>query len=126
MDDALQVYWNALERLKRGKPINVMPGGRITNDQVSLEAGRSRGSIKKSRPVFAKLISAIEDASKAKNKPSAETQEKYLRKRAEAENYKAQYKKSIAREISMLKQINELKQEIDKLRSDKIKSLPPN
>lgn len=126
MDDALQVYWDALERLKRGKPINVMPGGRITNDQVSLEAGRGRGSIKKSRPVFAKLISAIEEASKAKNKPSAETQEKYLRKRAEAENYKAQYKKSIAREISMLKQIYELKQEIDKLRSDKIKSLPHN
>ena len=126
MDDALQVYWDALERLKKGKPINVMPGGRITNDQVSLEAGRGRGSIKKSRPVFAKLISAIEEASKAKNKPSAETQEKYLRKRAEAENYKAQYKKSIAREISMLKQIYELKQEIDKLRSDKIKSLPHN
>jgi len=126
MDDALQVYWDALERLKRGKPINVMPGGRITNDQVSLEAGRGRGSIKKSRPVFAKLISAIEEASKAKNKPSAETQEKYLRKRAEAENYKAQYKKSIAREISMLKQIYELKQEIDKLRNDKVKSLPHN
>lgn len=126
MYDALQVYWDALERLKRGKPINVMPGGRITNDQVSLEAGRGRGSIKKSRPVFAELISAIEEASKAKNNPSAETQEKYLRKRAEAENYKAQYKKSIAREISMLKQIYELKQEIDKLRNDKVKSLPHN
>ena len=126
MNDALQVYWDALERLKRGKPINVMPGGRITNDQVSLEAGRGRGSIKKSRPVFARLISAIEEASKAKNNPSAETQEKYLRKRAEAENYKAQYKKSIAREISMLKQIYELKQEIDKLRNDKVKSLPHN
>ena len=126
MDDALQVYWDALERLKRSKPINVMPGGRITNDQVSLEAGRGRGSIKKSRPVFAELISAIEEASKAKNKPSAETQEKYLRKRAEAENYKAQYKKSIAREISMLKQIYELKLEIDKLRNDKVKSLPHN
>ncbi len=126
MDDALQVYWDALERLKRGKPINVMPGGRITNDQVSLEAGRGRGSIKKSRPVFAELISAIEEASKAKNKPPAETQEKYLRKRAEAENYKAQYKKSIAREISMLKQIYELKQEIDKLRNDKVKLLPHN
>ena len=126
MDDALQVYWDALERLKRGKPINVMPGGRITNDQVSLEAGRGRGSIKKSRPVFAELISSIEEASRVKNKPSAETQDKYLRKRAEAENYKAQYKKSIAREISMLKQIYELKQEIDKIRSDKVKSLPHN
>ena len=126
MNDALQVYWDALKRLKRGKPINVVPGGRITNDQVSLEAGRGRGSIKKSRPVFAELISAIEEASKAKNKPSAETQEKYLRKRAEAENYKSQYKKSIAREISMLKQIYELKQEIDKLRNDKVKPLPHN
>ena len=50
-------YFAALERLKvRKKPIN--------NDAVALEAGCGRGSIKKSRPAYAELITAIEAAAK--------------------------------------------------------------
>ena len=50
-------YFAALERLKvRKKPIN--------NDAVALEAGCCRGSIKKSRPAYAELITAIEAAAK--------------------------------------------------------------
>lgn len=48
-------YFEALQRLKdRGASIN--------NDAVALEAGSGRGSIKKSRPAYADLISAIESA----------------------------------------------------------------
>lgn len=48
-------YLKALERLKaRGEPIN--------NDAVAKEAGSGKGSIKKSRPVYAALIAAIEQA----------------------------------------------------------------
>ena len=36
-------YFDALERLKSGKPINVPKGTKITNDSVALEAGRKRG-----------------------------------------------------------------------------------
>lgn len=49
-------YFEALERLKvRGEPIN--------NDAVAKEAGSGKGSIKKSRPGYADLIAAIEQAS---------------------------------------------------------------
>lgn len=48
-------YFDALGRLKaRGEPIN--------NDAVAKEAGSGKGSIKKSRPCYADLISAIEQA----------------------------------------------------------------
>lgn len=48
-------YLEALARLKaRGVPIN--------NDAVAKEAGSGKGSIKKSRPGYAALIAAIEQA----------------------------------------------------------------
>ncbi|MEK6290834.1 MAG: hypothetical protein V4793_05485 [Paraburkholderia tropica] len=50
MSDAMTDYYAALERLKKRK------GARINNDTVAIEAGRKKGSIKKSRPLFAQLI----------------------------------------------------------------------
>jgi len=58
----LEIYFEALERLKDNRPINVPKGTKINNDTVSLEAGRKRGSIKKSREVFENLIKAINKA----------------------------------------------------------------
>jgi hypothetical protein len=55
---ALNEYYAALERLKANKPIILPKGSAINNDTVALEAGRKRGSIKKSR--YAALIEAIE------------------------------------------------------------------
>jgi hypothetical protein len=59
MSASIQVaqYFAALKRLKaRGVP--------ISNDAVALEAGKGRGSIKKSRPAHAKLIEEIDEAMK--------------------------------------------------------------
>lgn len=56
----LNDYYAALERLKANKPTIVAKGSAINNDTVALEAGRKRGSIKKSR--HAALIEAIEQA----------------------------------------------------------------
>ncbi|NNH38078.1 hypothetical protein [Acinetobacter terrae] len=55
---ALNEYYAALERLKANKPTTLPKGSAINNDTVALEAGRKRGSIKKSR--HAALIEAIE------------------------------------------------------------------
>lgn len=55
---ALKEYYAALERLKANKPTILAKGFAINNDTVALEAGRKRGSIKKSR--HAALIEAIE------------------------------------------------------------------
>lgn len=57
---ALNEYYAALERLKANKPTILPKGSAINNDTVALEAGRKRGSIKKSR--HAALIEAIEQA----------------------------------------------------------------
>ena len=55
---ALNEYYAALERLKANKPIVLPKGSAINNDTVALEAGRKRGSIKRSR--HAALVQAIE------------------------------------------------------------------
>ena len=60
---ALNEYYDALERLKVNKPIVLPKGSAINNDTVALEAGRKRGSIKKSRHTT--LIDAIEQAAQA-------------------------------------------------------------
>ena len=60
---ALNDYYAALERLKANKPIVLPKGSAINNDTVAMEAGRKRGSIKKSR--HAALIEAIELAAQA-------------------------------------------------------------
>lgn len=60
--NALDQYFMALERLIAGRPINISKGYKITNSSVALEAGRSKGSIKKSRVIFQALIDAIEVA----------------------------------------------------------------
>ena len=60
---ALNDYYAALERLKANKPIILPKGSAINNDTIAMEAGRKRGSIKKSR--HAGLIDAIEQAAQA-------------------------------------------------------------
>lgn len=60
---ALQEYYAALERLKANKPMVLPKGSAINNDTVALEAGRKRGSIKRSR--HAALVEAIEQAAQA-------------------------------------------------------------
>lgn len=57
---ALNEYYAALERLKANKPTILPKGSAINNDTVAIEAGRKRGSIKKSR--HAVLVEAIEQA----------------------------------------------------------------
>ena len=54
----LNEYYAALARLKANKPTVLAKDSAINNDTVALEAGRKRGSIKKSR--HAMLIEAIE------------------------------------------------------------------
>lgn len=51
-------YYAALERLKANRPTILPKDSAINNDTVALEAGRKRGSIKKSRHTA--LIEAIE------------------------------------------------------------------
>lgn len=120
---SLKEYWDALDNIKKGKPVNVPPGGRITNDQVSIEAGRSRGSIKKSRESYQELIAAIESAENDRQQFSNKDEEKYQRRRTEAERFKLLYQQAVAREISLAKENMDLKKELKLLKSNNVHAL---
>lgn len=105
MDESLKDYFDALDRIVSGKPNKVQTGTRITKDAVSLEAGRGRGSIKKSRPIFARLLDAIESASKSQIAPDTSLNAKLKDAKAEAKKYRSLWEAALAREISLMKQL---------------------
>ena len=117
MNDTLQEYFNALDRLKTNNPINVPKGSKINNDSVALEAGRKRGSIKKSREIFTELIVAINNASQESNAEYDKLELKIFKLKNSAENYKEMYEKAINRELMYLERINELEKLLKKKNS---------
>ena len=113
---ALNDYYAALERLKANKPIS-FPYRRaaINNDTVAMEAGRKRGSIKKSR--HAALIEAIERAaqtagqnilSPAQQIEQAKTKTKAVK--SDYEQLKEDYEKLLEKCNSLLLENFELRQ----------------
>lgn len=112
MSAKLQVdkYFASLERLKaRGEP--------ISNDAVSLEAGCGRGSIKKSRPAYAKLIAAIEEASQdqAKAKTAADP---VTGLRNDVESLTRRLDQALEREVALLHELYELRARVQQLTED--------
>jgi ABC-type transporter Mla subunit MlaD len=113
-------YFAALERLTKGHPTIVSRGVKITNDAVALEAGRGKGSIKKSRPVFADLIHAIDAAAREQARPANEQLESLNKAKAAADQYRRELDASIAREISLLHELYELKQKLFRLTGESV------
>src|SRR5690606_22470915 len=105
MPDILKDYFEALERLRNGKPVNVPKGTKITNDSVSVEAGRKKGTIKKSRPVFIDLINAINGAAATDIKPTDELRMRFDQAKAEAAKYRTLWEEALAREVSLVKEL---------------------
>jgi len=111
MTQPLNDYFEALERIKNDTPNIVAKGIKITNDAVALEAGRQKGSIKKSRAVFYELIEAIEKSAleQAQNNKS---DDKLKKAKDEVAQYKQSWEASLAREVSLLNEIFELKKQL--------------
>ena len=107
-------YYKALDRLIQNKPINVPIGTKINNDTVALEAGRKRGSIKKSREVFLELIEAIDSASAKIESPQKEIEDKLHKHKEQRDKYKSLYEESLNREIMYLERINKLEKMLSK------------
>ncbi|MDZ4282093.1 MAG: hypothetical protein U1C04_15165 [Hydrogenophaga sp.] len=98
-------YFEALDRLKKGANKVVPKGTRITNDSVALEAGRGKGSIKKSRPVFTALIAAIEAAASEQAQPINDAKSKLKAAKEDTARYKAMWLQTLSREQSLVKQL---------------------
>ena len=122
----LQEYYDALDRLKAGRPKHVPKGTNITNDSVSLEAGRKKGSIKRSRPQFAELIAAIDAASQEQNHtPEKELATKLAKQKDEAKNYRQLYEEALGREQSLAAEVFRLRLELAKLTGSNVIPIQP-
>jgi len=78
---------------------------KITKDSVSLEAGRKKGTIKKSRPVFCDLIEAIDTAATAEINRVDEMREQLDQAKAETAKYRSLWEEAVAREVSLVKEL---------------------
>lgn len=105
MSNVLSEYFEALERLIKGRPVNVSKGSKITNDNVSMEAGRKKGTIKKSRPVFKELIDAIDAAAAGLAHPLDSTKAALEAAKADAARYRTLWEEAMSREVSLVKQL---------------------
>jgi hypothetical protein len=106
--ESLSDYFEALERLKKGCPKNVPKGTKISKDAVALEAGRGKGSIKKSRKSFGDLIVAIDAASKESN-PKNDLADRLKKSQQTVGDLVKKLDASYARELSHVVEILELK-----------------
>ncbi|BAK71263.1 hypothetical protein [Aliarcobacter butzleri] len=111
-DSNLEVYFEALKRLKDNRPINMPVGTKINNDTVSLEAGRKRGSIKKSREVFDFLIEEINNAKTEPYKNEVMLKEKVDKYKKLYLKYKEYYEQVLVRELMLIERLKELEKEI--------------
>lgn len=125
MSEVLNEYSQALERLKNGCPTRVSKGARINNDNVALEAGRKKGSIKKSRPVFKDLIEAIDAAAAEQSSPEKQITRRLEKTRGEAQSYREKWEQALCRELSLLQEVYALKKEMAKLRGGDVLPLRP-
>jgi hypothetical protein len=118
--NALDDYFSALERLKQGTPHIVRKGGKITNDSVSLEAGRKKGSIKKSREQFQVLIAAIDAAAAEQSRPQREQAQRLGKVKQTAETLRMELDAALGRELSLLVELYETKKMLSKLTGERI------
>lgn len=120
INKTLEDYYEALQRLINNNPINVPKNSKINKDTVALEAGRKRGSIKKSREVFLELIEAIEKTSNDKSKNNSQHIEQIKRFKDKMNNYKHLYEEALNRELMYLERINELEKVLKRKSKNKI------
>jgi translation elongation factor EF-4 len=89
---------------------------KLSLDNVALEAGRGKGTIKRGRPVYTKLIEEIriragqiEGKRSIGSKALADAKLSAQKARLKSKKFEGLYKDSIARELMLLRQIDELR-----------------
>lgn len=104
---AIDDYYDALERLKKNRPVRVEKGVKISNNTVAQEAGRSNGSIKNTREEHKELILSIQLAADTQKAPSISHRKKVERAKQDAEDYRRKYEEALGREVMLLKYIDD-------------------
>lgn len=119
-EDSIACYWLAMERLKNGRPDLVPKGTKITNDAVSLEAGRKKGSIKKSRSQFAALIAAIDAAAVEQARPQKTQAEITDKAKQTVRGLRKDLDEALGREQSLLMELYELRVRLNKVTGENV------
>lgn len=109
---AIQGYWEALKRLETNSSIRLPKGSKINNDNVALEAGRKRGSIKKSREGFVDLIHAIEQTAHSEKNKKLDVNTKYKNERSQKEYYRELYHGALNRELMLVERLTQLEKQL--------------
>ncbi|WP_448125334.1 hypothetical protein [Pseudomonas veronii] len=108
--DVILQYETALQRLVDNKP-NILPlGSKITINNVALEAGRGKGSIRKDRECFDELREKTKAAADKQKKENSAKPNK-----ASEKLFKDLYHQSVARELMLISQIDELEKDLSVL-----------
>lgn len=101
-------YFAALDRLvKRGAP--------ISNDAVAMEAGSGKGSIKSSRPLYAELIAAIDEAAR-KQKEARAAADPLPGLRLQVADLTRTVDQLLERELCLLDENRKLREEVRQLK----------
>jgi len=116
----LDDYFAALERLRKGRPNVVPKGTKITNDAVALEAGRGKGSIKKSRRIFSDLVEAINQAAAEQSRPRDEIKDRLNVVKHDVQKYRSLWEEALAREVSLLNELYATKQMLASLTGENV------
>lgn len=111
-------YYNALDRIIKGCPINIPVGSRINNDNVAIEAGRKKGAIKNKRGPFKALIDDIRRAGK-EQRGSVTNEGKLRAAKGEVEKFRVLWEESLGRELSLARQVLELSLRVEGLERDR-------
>ncbi len=110
ISDVIRQYEDALQRLIENKPDILPPGSKINKDNVALEAGRGKGSIRKDRECFDKLRENIKTAAAVQKKDNSAKPNKSAEKL-----FKDLYHESLARELMLISQIDDLEKDLSAL-----------
>jgi len=77
------------------------------------------------RPQFAELIKVIDAANVVRERPKVELSERLTRAKGDAKHMQAQIDDSLARELSLLRQLFHLRKELTALRGGSVLPLQP-
>lgn len=110
----LKPYNAAALRIFTNATVILPPGSKMTLKNVALEAGKSPSSIRKDRDIFIPLIQDVEKMAKQMAERQApgkekvkDARQKTKKAKAEASDYERRYKESLARELMLIKALDD-------------------
>lgn len=110
-------FFEAKERIMKNKPIRVPKHTKLSLDAVALEAGRSKGAIRKNRypNLYDEIISQMEKHEELPIEASDRIKKHY---KEERDKYKEMLAQAYNRELMLIKRVAELEEELKMIKQN--------